>query len=140
MKRSLLKRKKKLPKKSKDSVSKAKDRIQKLLRAIVIKRDGGCLVAGYHHITGMRCSEILQAEHIVGRSHSCTYADLENIICLCVSHHGIWKKNNPTYYADLIQSIIGRERYARIHDKGRQTCHMVLSDWLKEEERLGKLS
>jgi hypothetical protein len=90
------------------------------VRAIVIKRDGGCIARNepWHTCTGYRNDGelILQADHIVTRANSATYADTR-LICICKGLHG-WKKWNEARYNELIRPLIGTER-AALWDK----CH-----------------
>lgn len=97
--------------------SKQLRRIQDLLRQIAIKRDGGCILCN-HPETG-RCGGytsagrlILQAEHLVSRSNMATFGDMRNIVCLCQRHHIFWKPQNSQKYWELIEKIIGTERWA----------------------------
>ena len=98
---------------------KIKDEIQALLRQIVIKRDGGCVLryipeagtcGGYKKDGNL----IFQAEHLISRSHNVSFADLRNIVCLCKYHHGYWKPQNSRLYWELIEKIVGEERWAWI--------------------------
>jgi hypothetical protein len=78
-----------------------KQRIQDLVRDIVIKREGGCIFRGDvpnpEGWTIPTCNGfakdghlILQADHLITRANSATYADTRLIVCLCKGHHG-WK-------------------------------------------------
>lgn len=103
MKRSKLRRKSKTPR------ALLLEEIQALLRAIVIKRDGGCLLRGYNN-----CTEILQAEHLITRTNMATYGDLRNVVCLCTYHHLFYKKQHSRMYWSLIRRKIGETRWAWI--------------------------
>ena len=66
------------------------------MREIVIKRDGGCIlrdIQGVSQCNGYRKDGklILQADHLITRANSATYADTRLIVCVCKGHHG-WKK------------------------------------------------
>lgn len=89
------------------TTSELKRDIQAILRAIVIKRDGGCLLRGRGN-----CTEILQAEHLITRSNSATFGDTRNIACLCTYHHLFFKKQHPMLYWKYIQEKIGPKRWA----------------------------
>lgn len=110
--------------------SQLKREIQALLRELAIKRDGGCVLRDYQASAG-QCSGPLQAEHLVSRANSATYADMRNIVCLCQRHHIFWKPQNSRLYWDLIKTIIGDERWdwylARDHD--RRPYPMGKADW-----------
>src|SRR5258708_34851868 len=96
-----------LHKKGQSEVALCKDRIQDLLRAIVIKRDGTCFLVNYPQAGG--CGGvtkmgvlILQADHLITRAHSATYGDSRNVVCVCKNHHFFWKKRNPHAYATFV--------------------------------------
>ena len=62
-----------------------KQRIQDLVRAIVIKRDGGCIFRHSYDVTGCNGFTldgrlILQADHLITRANSATYADTRLIV------------------------------------------------------------
>lgn len=88
-----------------DSATLKRD-IQALLRAIAIRRDGGCILRGHGH-----CTEILQAEHLITRTNSRTFADMRNIVCLCTYHHLFFKKQHSQLYWELIEQKIGPTRW-----------------------------
>jgi hypothetical protein len=71
-----------------------KDSIQDLLLAIVKIRDGGCILRSIptHHCNGFRKDGtlILQADHLITRANSATYADPRLVVCVCKGAHG-WK-------------------------------------------------
>lgn len=94
------------------SASKLKEEIQKLVRDIVIIRDGGCI---FRNIVGHDCSGyandghlILQADHLITRANSATYADTRLIVCVCKGAHG-WKKYHEKEYNKLIRTILSKE-------------------------------
>ena len=126
-------------------VAKAKKRIQALVREIAIKIYGDCVLAsfpaagkcgGYRNDGG----KILQAEHLVSRARNISYGDMRNIILLCQRHHGFWKPQNSRLYWELIEGIIGPERWEWIKkvERDQKAYHMVLNDWLKIEVALKK--
>lgn len=94
-----------------------KEKIQAKLREIVIKRDGGCVLREYPE-TG-KCSDVLQAEHLISRSNTLSFADTRNIVCLCSKHHIFWKPQHSKLYWELIEGIIGVKRW----------------EWIKEVEK-----
>lgn len=83
-----------------------KREIQSLLRYCVIARDGGCVLKGHG-----TCTEILQAEHLITRGNSATFADLRNIVCLCTYHHLFFKKQHGMEYWQLVEQKIGPVRW-----------------------------
>lgn len=113
MKKSPLKRSTKPLKRTKlrlvgkSTASEDKREIQALLRQLAIKRDGGCVFAGFE-----KCSGPLQAEHLITRSNSATFGDMRNIICLCQYHHIFWKPTHSRLYWERVEKIIGAKRWA----------------------------
>ncbi len=95
-----------------------KEMIQNMLRLIVIKRDGGCILRkakGVPVCNGYRNDGdlILQADHLVDRGNSATYADSRLVVCVCKGHHG-WKSvgNNlrKNEYDEVVRKLISPER------------------------------
>jgi len=107
----------KLKRKSKSETARLKDDIQEFLRAIVILRDGGCILRGKF---GHTCSGtnkdgtviVLQCDHLIERSNSATYADSRLAVCICKGLHG-WKhfkKSNHDQYNEWIKKVLPKER------------------------------
>lgn len=137
MKRTALRRKSISP------VSKAKERIQALLRQRAIERDGGCVlrtrpIAGHCGPTKSDGELILQGEHLNGRANSVSYAEMDNIVCLCLNHHFFFKKRQPALYWILIEEIIGPKRWEKVKGwiQDKSTHRTSLSDWLRLEQEL----
>lgn len=101
--------------------AKLKRDIQALVRAIVIKRDGGCVLRAVYGVP--RCNGyrndgqmILQADHLISRGNSATYGDTRLIVCLCQGHHG-WKSvgsnlRKAEYDAVIRAKVLSPERVA----------------------------
>lgn len=87
--------------------AKLKRDIQALVRAIVIKRDGGCILRGHG-----QCTEVLQGEHLITRANAGTYGDTRNIVCLCTYHHIFFKPQYSQLYWELIEKKLGPVRWA----------------------------
>jgi hypothetical protein len=121
----------------KSEVSDIKRNIQALLRERVIERDSGCVLRRFM----ANCSGPLQAEHLLTRSNSATFADLRNVVCLCQYHHIFWKPQHTRLYWEYIEEIIGPERWKwlALAEADRHRPHKV--DWklaeiaLKNEPR-----
>jgi hypothetical protein len=96
-----------LAKLGKSSNSVLKREIQALLRQIVIKRDGGCVLNKYLG----NCNQILQAEHLVSRARTNYFGDTRNIVCLCSYHHIFWKPQFSRLYWELIEKHLGPEKW-----------------------------
>ena|SRR3990167_1160831 len=99
---------KKIPlrKQGKSATSQAKQRIQALLRQIVIKRDKTCIL---RHIR--QCEDsVLQADHLITRANSATFADLRLVVCLCRSCHGGFKQWHKEQYDALVKTILPKDR------------------------------
>ena len=84
-----------------------KREIQRLVREIVIKRDGGCILRYIRHCDP---DAVLQADHLITRSNSATYADTRLIVCLCKPCHGGYKKWHKEKYDALVKTVIPKER------------------------------
>ena len=113
-----------LRRKSKSPTTVIKDEIQALVRQIVIKRDGGCILR--HHPQSGQCGGhrqdgelILQGEHLVTRSNSASFGDTRNIVCLCKRHHIFFKPQHSQIYWEIIEKHLGKagwERFKMIRD------------------------
>jgi hypothetical protein len=118
MKRSYLKRK------SKSETALLKDEIQATVRKIVIKRDGGCILRDIRHCNGLPDTPgvVLQADHLISRSHAGTFADPRLIVCVCRSCHG-WKSLGSNLrkaeYDRLVRTILPPDRVA-LWDRAEQ--------------------
>lgn len=139
MKRSPLKRKRPLRKSGKSSVSQLKRSIQGRLRECAIERDGGCVLRHYSRSMPQSYTEcgpfrsdgelILQAEHLVGRSNSASYADMDNIVCLCMRHHFYFKQQHGALYWELVRKHIGEERWEKVQEWERDTQPHRKTKW-----------
>lgn len=107
--------------------AKLKREIQALVRDIVIKRDGGCIFRNqpWHHCNGFANDGhlILQADHLVTRGNSATFADTRLIVCLCKGAHG-WKSVGSNLRKDqydvIVRKVLPPERVA-LWDMAEQT-------------------
>jgi hypothetical protein len=123
-----------LSKKGKSDTALCKDRIQQLVRAIVIKRDGGCILRNKRF-----CNDpVLQADHLISRSNSATYADTRLIVCVCRSCHA-WKSCGSNLrkneYDRLVKTILPPERVA-LWERAEEdfSSHKTSKvDWVMEE-------
>lgn len=89
-----------------ESSADLKKDIQALLRKIVILRDGTCILRKYRY-----CEDpVLQADHLITRSNSATYADSRLVVCLCRSCHGGYKQWNKEKYDSMVRTILPKER------------------------------
>jgi hypothetical protein len=131
MKRTALRRKSNSP------TSECTERIQALLRAIAIARDGGCVLR--HYVEAGACGGyrndgelILQAEHLNTRERNISYGDMRNIVCLCRHHHGQWKPQYSALYWSLIRRHIGEQRWAWLERviADNRSYPMGIHEWL----------
>ena len=93
-----------------------KNEIQRLVRLIVTTRDQGCILRKFRcGVTADVVEEevvsetVIQADHLITRANSATYADTRLIVCLCKGCHG-WKHWNEKEYDRLVKSILSKER------------------------------
>lgn len=97
----------------KSSISEIKRQIQAILRQIAIKRDKRCI------LYGIRCNHeygnegvVFQAEHLIERSNSATYADPRLVVLVCRNCH-FWKhikKSNHDQYDEWVKSKLPKDR------------------------------
>lgn len=103
-----------------------KNEIQALVREIVMKRDGGCVLRKIRN-----CNDpVKQADHLVTRGNSATFADTRLIVCLCRSCHG-WKHWNKEEYDNVIRQVLSPER-VKLWDaceKDHQAHKTYKPDW-----------
>lgn len=103
----------------------------------MIARDNGCVLrfypeagdcGGYTKAGDL----ILQAEHLVTRANSASFAELDNVVCLCQRHHGYFKPQHSLLYWSLIERHIGPERWRKVqawlHDA--RPHRMTERDWV----------
>jgi hypothetical protein len=118
-----------------DSSSTLKKKIQAKLRQKAIERDGGCILRLYPetgHCGGYSAlGLILQAEHLVGRANSESYADMDNIVCICLNHHFFFKKRHGLVYWDVIKRHIGAKRWAKVKawENDHSPHRFYIADW-----------
>jgi hypothetical protein len=89
--------------------------IQALLRAGVMARDKGCILRNVRHCNGLPGipGVVLQADHLITRANSATFADLRLVVCVCRSCHA-WKSlggnMRKAQYDALVRELLPRER------------------------------
>lgn len=92
------------------TTSEDKQEIQRLVREIVMLRDKGCILRKLRNCGGdIDAEAVLQADHLITRSNSATYADTRLIVCVCRNCHG-WKRYWEQEYNALVKTIISKER------------------------------
>lgn len=167
MKRGVLRRKSglsrgtKLRVAGKSEVSETKRNIQALLREIVIRRDGGCIlraINAYDFLEGGRigiarripslppCNGydkngelILQGDHLITRANSATYADPRLVVCVCKGHHG-WKSVGSNarkkQYDEIVRTLLPKDRVAlwdRCEAESWRPSRKYQTDWVLAE-------
>ena len=131
----------KLNLKGHSTTTQKKDEIQYLVREIVIKRDGGCIFRKEkgHICTGFAKDGhlILQADHLLSRSNSATFADTRLIVCVCKGIHG-WKSTNSELrkkeYDERVKKLISKER-VKLWERCEKDAHAHKThkmDWSME--------
>ena len=97
----------------KSDTAQTKRRIQALLREIVIKRDGGCILRNIRHCNGLPGVAVLQADHLISRANSATYADIRLVVCVCRPCHA-WKSlggnQRKREYDELVRALLPKDR------------------------------
>lgn len=134
-------RTKRPPKQGKSSVSVLKRQIQAKLRENAILRDKTCVISQHFEdvpdnwkVCGPIKKDgflILQAEHLCGRAKSNCYADMDNIVLICMRHHFYFKTQRAPLYWDIIRKHIGEERWAKVKawDKDNAVYRFSAEDW-----------
>jgi len=104
-----------LRRKSKSRTALIKQEIQNTLRLLVAHRDGGCVLRKLRCgndakvIEGLIVSEaVIQADHLLTRSNSATYANPDLVVCICQPCHG-WKHYHKKEYDKLIRTVLSKE-------------------------------
>jgi hypothetical protein len=114
------------------TASELKRDIQALLREIVIKRDGGCVLRGIRNCHGEVGKAVLQADHLITRANSATYADSRLVVCLCRPCHGGFKQWHKNAYDNLVRQVISKERvelWKKCEKDSWQPTHKIAQDW-----------
>jgi len=92
-----------------------KREIQAVAREIVIKRDGGCILRDKRWCNGVPGLAVLQADHLITRANSATYADTRLIVCVCQPCHA-WKSlggnRAKAQYDALVKTLLPPDRVA----------------------------
>ena len=125
---------------SNSDVAQLKKEIQRLLREIVIIRDGGCIArnTASHTCNGYRNDGelILQADHLITRSNSATYGDSRLVVCVCKGLHG-WKSvgsnMRKNQYDALIKTLLPKNRvelWEKCEQESWQAHRMGFYDWM----------
>lgn len=134
MKRTPFKRTKSTLKRTKlrvvghSTTAQLKKEIQALVREIVILRDGGCILRKLRH-----CNDpVLQADHLITRSNSATFADTRLIVCLCRSCHGGYKQWHKPEYDLLVKKVISKDRVALWDKCQEDSWRPTKMDWKLE--------
>ena len=108
-----------------------KQEIQRLVREIVMIRDGGCILRGLRNCEGyINENVVLQADHLVTRANSATFADTRLIVCLCRNCHA-WKHWNEKEYEKLVKNVLPKNTI-ELWDKAeeyRQAHKTYKPDW-----------
>lgn len=110
-----------------------KQDIQALVREIVMKRDGGCILRNYRHCGCEIGKTTMQADHLITRANSATFADTRLIVCVGQPCH-FWKKYHEQEYNNLVRKIIS-EKNVILWDKcekDRQAHMTYKMDWALE--------
>jgi hypothetical protein len=123
----------------KSSTAKIKKDIQALLREIVILRDKQCILYGIrcYHQVGME-GIVWQAEHLIERSNSATYADTRLVVLVCKNCHG-WKhfkKSNHDLYDEWVRQKLSPERVKHWDKCKQDSWRTTKVDWALEKVAL----
>lgn len=123
-----------------DTALKKQD-IQDIVRLICCYRDGGCILRKHRYCGGEAHIEngkiisdnVIQADHLITRANSATFADTRLIVCLCKNCHG-WKEFHKEEYDELVKIILPAPRVA-LWEKCEADMHahkVYKADWSLE--------
>lgn len=109
--------------------------IQRLLREIVIKRDGGCILRNVRNCNGLPGQAVLQADHLITRANAATYGEPRLVVCVCRSCH-YWKSvgsnRNKEQYDQMVWKLLPADR-ASLWQKCKEASWMptrkYATDW-----------
>ncbi len=123
-----------------NSTALIKERIQETARLLVTYRDGGCVLRDIRHCGGSASVEdgevisepgvVIQADHLVTRANSASFADIRVIVCLCKNCHG-WKHYHEKEYEALVKTVLSKETitlWDRV-EADRQAHRTYKMDW-----------
>ncbi len=83
-----------------------KKEIQAVLRQIVMKRDKGCILRMERCGRELEAPGVVwQADHLITRANSATYADSRLVVCVCSGCH-FWKKYHKEQYDAMVKEIL----------------------------------
>jgi hypothetical protein len=126
-----------LRKQGKSETADLKRAIQATVREIVMIRDGGCILRNKRHC-GAALGEkgyVFQADHLISRAHSATFADPRLIVCVCRNCH-FWKSVGSNLrkgeYDALVRTILSRDRVALWDRAEQQSWKPAKMDWKLE--------
>lgn len=125
--------------KSKTKTAIIKDDIQGLVRQIVMKRDKGCILRHIRHCGGEIGETVIQADHLITRANSATYADTRLIVCICRACHG-WKHWHEKEYDATVRKVLSPE-IVKLWDRceaDHQAHKTYKMDWVMEKLALEK--
>lgn len=110
-----------------------KKEIQFLLREIVMLRDKKCILHGLrcYHAIGLSEGIVWQAEHLIERSNSATFADTRLVVLVCKNCHG-WKHfkdSNKEQYDTWVKTKISKERVQLWERCKKETWKATRPDW-----------
>ena len=142
MKRTPIKRKTPLRAKTKirvaghSTVAEQKQEIQSLLRHIVISRDKKCILYGERCYSSFGVEGIVwQADHLITRASSATFADSRLVVLICKSCHA-WKSlgsnARKAQYDAIVRTKLPKDRVAlwdKCEKDSWRPMRMSAPDW-----------
>lgn len=85
-------------------------------------------------------TEGLECCHIFSRKYRSVRWDMDNLVCLCHSHH-FYSHSNPLLFAEFIKDYLGKDKYIFLKQKARMIHKWTLEEMsellqtYKEQER-----
>jgi len=84
----------------------------------------------------------LNSHHIFSRSNMCVRFDIENGVCLCVSHHvfgNMSAHKSPLEFAEWLKGKRGKKWYNNLRKRASEICKFTKKDEEEIKRKLEKL-
>jgi hypothetical protein len=85
------------------------------------------IVRGRGYCAWCKKTEGLECCHIFSRRYRSTRWDMDNLICLCHSHH-FYSHSNPVLFAEFVRDYLGKNKYIALKQKARMIKKWTLID------------
>jgi hypothetical protein len=97
------------------------------------------IVRGRGRCEWCRSKESLQCCHIFSRVYNNTRWDLDNLICLCATHHFYFHRN-PVLFGEWVIGFLGLDKYNLLKEKHNQITKYTTEDLILKYKILQDLA